>query len=122
MLVAARQLWRPEASEAMSAGRFQLPIEKRHAVSVDGRHATNLPNEDSIRQLLNHWDMGQRQIRGVFIMDSDLDATTRDQLAAEVVRLRNGIRRHRDSTGHDLRWHQPDLWRLLPERPIRCRQ
>ena len=34
----------------------------------------------------------------------------------EVKRLRAGIRTHRDSSGHDLCWHHPDLWRLLPER------
>jgi len=48
-------------------------------------------------------------------MDSDLAGLTRDQLAAEVQRLRNGIRRHRDATGHELCWHHPDLWRLLPD-------
>lgn len=49
-------------------------------------------------------------------MDTDLDAMTRDQLAAEVARLRAGIRAHRDSTGHALCWHHPALWGLLPER------
>ena len=48
--------------------------------------------------------------------DSDLEALSRDQLVAEVKRLRAGIRTHRDSTGHDLCWHHPDLWGLLPER------
>ena len=48
-------------------------------------------------------------------MDADLDAMTREQLLAEVQRLRNGIRQHRDATGQDLCWHHPDLWRLLPE-------
>jgi hypothetical protein len=48
-------------------------------------------------------------------MDSDLDAMSREQLIAEVRKLRNGIRAHRDSTGHDLCWHHPALWRLLPE-------
>jgi len=48
--------------------------------------------------------------------DSDLEALTCDQLVAEVKRLRAGIRTHRDSTGHDLCWHHPDLWGLLPER------
>ncbi|KRR01157.1 hypothetical protein [Bradyrhizobium valentinum] len=48
--------------------------------------------------------------------DRDLDAMDRDQLVAEVKRLRAGIRTHRDSTGHDLCWHHPDLWGLLPER------
>jgi hypothetical protein len=49
-------------------------------------------------------------------MDDDLGAMSREQLVAEVKRLRAGIRTHRDSTGHDLCWHHPDLWNLLPER------
>lgn len=49
-------------------------------------------------------------------MDDDLDALTRQQLVAEVKRLRAGIREHRDSTGHELCWHHPKLWGLLPER------
>ena len=47
--------------------------------------------------------------------DDDLATLDRDGLIAEVVRLRNGIRAHRDSTGHDLCWHHPELWSLLPE-------
>jgi len=49
-------------------------------------------------------------------MDDDLDVMTREQLLAEVRRLRAGIRTHRDSTSHALCWHQPALWGLLPER------
>lgn len=48
-------------------------------------------------------------------MDDDLAAMPRDALVAEVRRLRAGIRAHRDSTGHDLCWHHPALWGLLPE-------
>ncbi len=48
-------------------------------------------------------------------MDTDLDNMSRDQLVAEVKKLRQGIRDHRDSTGHELCWHQPRLWSLLPE-------
>ena len=48
-------------------------------------------------------------------MDEDLDALTREQLLEEVKRLRAGIRAHRDSSGHELCWHHPDLWRLVPE-------
>lgn len=48
-------------------------------------------------------------------MDEDLQAMSREQLQAEVLRLRAGIRTHRDSTGHELCWHHPDLWNLLPE-------
>ena len=48
-------------------------------------------------------------------MDEDLGQLTRDELIAEVKRLRAGIRDHRDSTGHNLCWHHPQLWGLLPE-------
>jgi hypothetical protein len=48
--------------------------------------------------------------------DHDLQGMDREQLLLEVKRLRAGIRAHRDSTGHDLCWHHPDLWGLLPER------
>ncbi|WP_326540467.1 hypothetical protein [Pseudorhodoferax sp.] len=49
-------------------------------------------------------------------MDEDLLAMTQTQLMEEVRRLRDGIRAHRDATGHDLCWHHPKLWALLPER------
>lgn len=48
-------------------------------------------------------------------MDDDLDHLSRVDLIAEVKQLRSGVRTHRDSTGHDLCWHHPDLWALLPE-------
>ena len=47
--------------------------------------------------------------------DTDLDSMSREQLLAEVKRLRQGIREHRDSSGHALCWHHPKLWGLLPE-------
>ena len=49
-------------------------------------------------------------------MDTDLDALSREELIAEVKKLRAGIREHRDSTGHELCWHHPQLWGLLPEK------
>ena len=49
-------------------------------------------------------------------MDEDLDRLDRESLIEEVKRLRAGIRAHRDSSGHDLCWHHPKLWGLLPER------
>jgi len=48
-------------------------------------------------------------------VDEDLEGMTREQLVAEARRLREGIRAHRDSTGHALCWHHPALWGLLPE-------
>ena len=51
-------------------------------------------------------------------MDGDLETLSRDQLVVEIKRLRQAIREHRDSSGHDLCWHQPALWELLPEKTL----
>src|SRR5262245_56016315 len=49
-------------------------------------------------------------------MDEDLIQMTREQLIDEVKSLRQGVRQHRDSSLHDLCWHHPSLWGLLPEK------
>jgi hypothetical protein len=49
-------------------------------------------------------------------MDDDLTLMSREQLVQEVKKLRNAIRAHRDSQLHDLCWHHPALWGLLPEK------
>ena len=49
-------------------------------------------------------------------MDTDLERMSREQLVEEVRRLRQGIRQHRDSSGHELCWYHPALWGLLPEK------
>ncbi|MGH8222398.1 MAG: hypothetical protein ACREQZ_05435 [Woeseiaceae bacterium] len=49
-------------------------------------------------------------------MDTDLKDMSREQLVAEIRKLRKGIRQHRDSSGHQLCWHHPALWALLPEK------
>ncbi len=49
-------------------------------------------------------------------MDEDLDQMSRDQLIGEVKKLRDGVRQHRDSSVHELCWHHPALWGLLPEK------
>lgn len=48
-------------------------------------------------------------------MDDDVDRMDREALVAEVKRLRAGIREHRDSSEHELCWHHPALWSLLPD-------
>jgi hypothetical protein len=48
--------------------------------------------------------------------DEDLQAMSREDLMVEVKRLRAGIREHRDSSMHELCWHHPALWGLLPDR------
>lgn len=49
-------------------------------------------------------------------MDDDLETMSRDELVAHARKLREGIRAHRDSERHELCWHTPALWALLPER------
>jgi hypothetical protein len=49
-------------------------------------------------------------------MDEDLDTLSREALIDEVRKLRNAIRVHRDSSMHDLCWHHPEMWSLLPEK------
>ena len=49
-------------------------------------------------------------------MDEDVDNWERERLVAEIKRLRAGIREHRDATEHELCWHHPRLWALLPEK------
>jgi len=48
-------------------------------------------------------------------MDEDLQSKTKEKLIAEIILLRNAIRKHRDSQGHNLCWYHPELWDLLPE-------
>ena len=49
-------------------------------------------------------------------MDEDLGDMTREELIAEVTKLRQAIREHRDCSEHALCWHHPALWGLLPEK------
>lgn len=49
-------------------------------------------------------------------MDEDLERMSRADLLEEVRKLRDAIRVHRDSSGHELCWHHPALWGLLPEK------
>jgi hypothetical protein len=49
--------------------------------------------------------------------DADLEAMDREALLAAARAMRRAIRVHRDSTGHELCWHHPDLWALLPDPP-----
>jgi len=49
-------------------------------------------------------------------MDGDLARLAPDELLAEARRLRAAIRAHRDTSGHDLCWHHPAMWDLLPDK------
>ena len=48
--------------------------------------------------------------------DADVDQMSREELIHEVKKLRQGIRKHRDSSGQELCWHHPAHWGLLPDR------
>ena len=47
-------------------------------------------------------------------LELDLEQMSRAELISEVTMLRRAIRKHRDSTEHELCWHHPALWALLP--------
>ena len=49
-------------------------------------------------------------------MDEDLQHMSKEKLIEEIKKLRQGIREHRDSSGHELCWHHPKLWSLLPDK------
>ena len=49
--------------------------------------------------------------------DKDLDAMSRSELLAAARQMRREIRRHRDASLHNLCWHHPGLWALLPDTP-----
>ena len=66
----------------------------------------------------NQSPSGQTSEYEVTRMDDDLAAMSKDQLVAEIVKLRAGIRAHRDSSGHDLCWHHPALWGCCPRKQI----
>ncbi len=48
--------------------------------------------------------------------DGDLEALSVEALLAEAKRMRRAIRAHRDMTEHELCWHHPDMWDLLPDK------
>ncbi len=48
--------------------------------------------------------------------DDDLDAMDRAALIDAARQMRVAIRAHRDATRHELCWHHPQLWDLLPDR------
>lgn len=52
----------------------------------------------------------------IMTSDDNLHLLSKEQLIEEIKILRNGIRNHRDSSGHELCWHHPKLWNLLPEK------
>ena len=49
--------------------------------------------------------------------DADLDSMSHPDLLSAARAMRHAIRIHRDTSGHELCWHHPDLWTLLPDTP-----
>lgn len=59
--------------------------------------------------------VGAVRLNSMTAPDDGLDALSHRDLVNEVLRLREGIRTHRAHTGHELCWHHPQLWGLLPD-------
>jgi hypothetical protein len=82
------------------------------ACSVDGRRramvAMDLP---FLRRML-----AEAAPAGDGAPDADLEGMDRDALLAQARAMRAAIRAHRDASGHDLCWHHPAMWALLPEK------
>ena len=49
--------------------------------------------------------------------DHDLGALSHVDLLAAAKAMRRAIRAHRDTSEHELCWHHPDMWALLPDPP-----
>jgi hypothetical protein len=49
-------------------------------------------------------------------LDQDIYEMSTLRLRAEIKKLREGVRAHRDAEGHNLCWYVPELWGLLPEK------
>lgn len=49
-------------------------------------------------------------------VDKDLESMSKKELIVEALKLRAGIRQHRDASGHNLCWYVPELWNLLPDK------
>ncbi|WP_110033274.1 hypothetical protein [Hoeflea marina] len=50
-------------------------------------------------------------------LDDDLENLSQSELLAAARAMRKQIRIHRDTSMHELCWHHPDLWALLPDSP-----
>jgi hypothetical protein len=49
-------------------------------------------------------------------MDQDLQHMSPEELLAEAKKMREAIRKHRDSQLHELCWYHPEMWNLLPDK------
>ena len=84
---------------------------------LETMRAAYAPRDRKRLPLLFLWRCKPAFPSGGMMMDDDLDGMEPRRIWPPRSRkLRAGIRKHRDSTGHDLCWHHPDLWELLPER------
>jgi hypothetical protein len=50
-------------------------------------------------------------------LDADLNDMDRDALLGAARAMRQAIRTHRDTSMHELCWHHPEMWALLPDTP-----
>ena len=73
-------------------------------------------NESAMRARWTEHYFGNGVRTGMTTVDDDLATLDREALIEEVKRLRAAIREHRDTSEHELCWHHPKLWGLLPEK------
>jgi hypothetical protein len=79
--------------------------------------ATITIDEESLRHLLNDNDHMRKQVTELQNRGTELLMENRE-LKKEVLKLQDGIRKHRDASGHSLCWYVPELWDLLPDKLV----
>jgi hypothetical protein len=72
-------------------------------------------SEEDLQRLLQDNSHMRDQVTKLQDRGTQLVMENRD-LKVEVEKLRQGIRQHRDASGHNLCWYCPELWNLLPDK------
>ena len=104
------------------AGRATVHILGRREIADDGSLTCSV---DGARRAMVAMDLGflRRMLAEAPHQapagdpDADLDGMSQAALLAHVREMRAAIRAHRDASGHDLCWHHPEMWALLPDPP-----
>jgi hypothetical protein len=72
-------------------------------------------SEQDLLRLLSENSHLHKQVTELQTYNNELLMGNRE-LKREVLKLQEGIRKHRDASGHDLCWYVPELWDLLPDK------
>ncbi|CAM6004245.1 unnamed protein product [Sphagnum balticum] len=74
----------------------------------------SITEEDLLRLLADNAHM-RKQVTELQNRGTELLIENRE-LKEEVLKFQDGIRKHRDASGHNLCWYVPELWDILPDK------